>query len=255
MTDAIVANNLTYGYSKAEAVISSAHFTIEEGEFVAVIGPNGGGKTTLLKLLMGFYTPWSGSISICGLPAAHYPSGVAYVPQNLRFDRQFPISVEALVLGGKASTLSFWGRYSKKAKEQAMHALDQVGLADYASRAFGTLSGGQAQRALIARALVQEPKILLLDEPTANVDIEAEANIYELILQLQGRHTIVMVTHDIRAIIGNVKKVLCVQGQVSVINPDKLCEHFALGLYHYPLIETTKSHLTKETFAKTTFKI
>jgi len=255
MTSAIIVDKLTYGYSKHEPVLTNASFTISEGEFVAVIGPNGGGKTTLLKLLMGFYTPWSGTISIHGVQTKKYPSGIAYVPQNLRFDRKFPITVEALVLGGKLSTLSFLGRYSKEVKAQAMYALEKVGLADYASRAFGTLSGGQAQRALIARALVQDPKILLLDEPTANVDAEAEANIYDLIIQLKGHHTILMVTHDIRAIIKNVKKVLCVQGQVSVVSPDKLCEHFALGLYHYPLIDTAESHLTTETFAKTTFRI
>lgn len=252
---AIEVNDITFGYSKQESVISHATFDVMEGEFIAVIGPNGGGKTTLLKLLLGFYTPWSGSISIFGSDAKKYPSGIAYVPQNVKFDRQFPISVLELVLGGVLSSLSLFGSFGKQDKIKAMQALEQVGLESLANRPFGTLSGGQAQRVLIARALVQEPKILLLDEPTANVDIEAEANIYELILKLQGKHTCIMVTHDIRAIIQNVKKVLCVQGQVSIINPQTLCEHFALGLYHYPLIETQESHFKTESFAKTTFSL
>ena len=253
MGQAIVVSDITFGYAANEPIISHASFEIQEGDFVAVIGPNGGGKTTLLKLLMGFYTPWQGVISLNGANPKKYPTGVAYVPQNLRFDRQFQITVIELVLGGKLSGLSWFGRYAKQDKEKAMMALGQVGLMDVAEKSFGMLSGGQIQRALIARALVQEPKILLLDEPTANVDIEAEANIYELILKLQGKHTIVMVTHDIRAIIQNVKKVLCVQGKVAIVDPRQLCEHFALGLYHYPLIQTAASHLPTEIFAKTNF--
>ena len=171
----------------------------------------------------------------------------------ISIDKQFPITVLELVLGGRLSSLSWFGTFSRHDKELAMQALRQVGLHEYAKRSFGTLSGGQMQRALIARALVQNPSVLLLDEPTANVDIEAEEGLYELINELKGKHTIIMVTHDIRAIINNVKKILCVQGRVALISPETICEHFALGLYHYPLIETTKSHFKAETFVKNAF--
>ncbi len=249
----IVCDNVTFGYTKDLPVLKQASFEIEEGEFIAVIGPNGGGKTTLLRLLMGFCTPWQGSIELFGQSTSKHPSGIAYVPQNLRFDKQFPITVLEVVLGGRLSSLSWFGTFSQYDKECALHALEQVGLQEYAKKAFGTLSGGQMQRVLIARALAQKPSTLLLDEPTANVDIEAEEGLYELINELKGQHTIIMVTHDIRAIINNVKKILCVQGRVALIQPETLCEHFAMGLYHYPLIETTKSHFKAETFVKNAF--
>ena len=240
---AIAVKNLTFGYSKEAPIISGASFEVEKGAFIALIGPNGGGKTTLLKLLMGFLTPWQGEISILGKSPKAYPNGIGYVPQNLRFDKQFPITVKELVLEGLISTLPWWGKFSKEDHEKADSVLNKVGLKDYSSRPFGTLSGGQAQRALIARALVQSPDILLLDEPTASVDVEAEADIYEILQTLSKNITILMVTHDIRAIIGKVRRVISVHGRVDLIEPSELCEHFALGLYHYPLIQTPESHL------------
>mgnify|MGYP003393404187 CR=1 FL=1 len=120
---------------------------------------------------------------------------------------------------------------------------EKVKLSEYAHKPFGELSGGQAQRALIARALASEPHILLLDEPTANVDAQAEAGIHELLLELRTNLTILMVTHDIRAVIRQVERVLCVQRQVDAVSPGELCEHFALGLYHFPLIQTSDTHL------------
>lgn len=252
---AIICRNVSFGYSEQEPILKNCSFEVEKGEFVAIIGPNGGGKTTLFKLLMGVFKPWEGDISILGSDPRKEREAIGYVPQNLRFDRQFPITVRELVLGGRISSLSWFGRYSKEDNERVFVALEKVGLEDFAKKPFGTLSGGQAQRALIARALVQEPKVLLLDEPTANVDIEAEADIYELLDELKGHLTILMVTHDIRAIIHKVKKVLCVQCHVAVMDPQKLCEHFALGLYHYPLFHIPESHFEMETFAKTRFPV
>ena len=252
---AILVEGVTFGYDDAESIIQDVSFTIQQGEFVGIIGPNGGGKTTLLKLLMGFLEPATGQISICGKSPKHHPNGIAYVPQQLRFDKQFPITVMELVLGGRLSHLSWWGKFSEEDKNQALLALEKVQLIDLKDRAFGTLSGGQAQRALIARALAGNPKILLLDEPTANVDSQAEADILDLLLEIKSNLTILMVTHDIRAIIHTVGRILCVQNRVDSMSPEQLCEHFALGLYHFPLIETTKSHLKPESFAKTTFKL
>jgi zinc transport system ATP-binding protein len=110
-----------------------------------------------------------------------------------------------------------------------------VGLINLEKHSFGTLSGGQAQRVLIARALVSQPQILLLDEPTASVDSRAEAEIYALLKKLKGKMTILMVTHDLRAALSHVERVLCVQKQVFSLKPEEVCEHFALGLYHKPL--------------------
>jgi zinc transport system ATP-binding protein len=252
----ITIKNVFFGYTKGEPIIVDASFDIMQGEFVGVIGPNGGGKTTLLRLMMGFITPWSGKITVFGKAPTRYPNGIAYVPQNLRFDKQFPITVLELVLGGRISSLSWFGHFCKEDRDKAIDALEKVGPADIKDKSFGTLSGGQAQRALIARALAQEPKILLLDEPTANIDVQAESDMYELLHKIRSSLTVVMVTHDIRAIIHQVERVLCVQGKVTIIEPKELCEHFALGLYHFPLIETANGHFRKpQAFAKTNFPL
>lgn len=247
MTDsqevAIAVKNLSFGYTRDHSVLSHVSFDVLKGEFIGIIGPNGGGKTTLLKLLIGFLLPQDGEISIFGQSTTSYPNGIAYVPQALHYDKQFPITIMDLVLGGRLSRLPWWGKFSKEDKEAALFALEQVNLADFQHRSLGTLSGGQAQRALIARALAQEPKVLLLDEPMACVDVQAEADIYNVLNEIKENLTILMVTHDIRAVIQQVKRVLCVQGGVQSIEPGDLCEHFALGLYHFPLIQTPEPHL------------
>ncbi len=250
----ISIKNLFFGYTPDQPVLYDVCLDIQQTEFIGIIGPNGGGKTTLLKLLLGFLQPWQGSITILGKPATSYPNDIAYVPQALHYDKQFPISVLDLVLGGRLSKLAWWGAFSKEDKEQALFALEQVQLIDFKDRPFGTLSGGQAQRALIARALAQEPKILLLDESMACVDIQAEAEIYDVLNKIRSKLTILMVTHDIRAIIQQVQRVICVQGKVLTLKPGDVCEHFALGLYHFPLILTPDEHLKPVShFAKAGF--
>ncbi len=218
-------------------VLKDVSFEVSQGEFLGVIGPNGGGKTTLLRILMGFLKPTSGTVLIEGKDPQAERYKIAYVPQSLRFDRQFPISVNELVLSGRLSTLSWTGRYSKMEREIARHALTLVGIEDLGERAFGELSGGQMQRALIARALASEPEILFLDEPTASVDAQAEDEIYRLLKSFSPKITIVMVTHDLKAAIELVDRVLCVQRTVVSLLPQQVCEHFALGLYHPPLMQ------------------
>jgi zinc transport system ATP-binding protein len=251
MTQAVQVEGVSFGYTKNEPILKNVSFTIEQGEFLGIIGPNGGGKTTLLKLLMGFFVPWTGKISIFGKEPTKYPNGIAYVPQALSTDRQFPISVLDLVLEGRLSLLPWWGSFSKEDREAAMQALKLVKLEDLSHRPFGMLSGGQAQRALIARALAQNPKVLLLDEPMSYVDIQAEADLYDILSEIQGSITCLMVTHDIRAVIQKVKRILCVQGTLMSLEPSEVCEHFALGLYHFPLMLTPTSHLKpKAVFVK-----
>lgn len=225
--------NFNYGNTP---VLRDVCFQVNDGEFIGIIGPNGGGKTTLLKLILGFQRPTSGKIEVFGCAPSVSASQLAYVPQSLRFDRQFPISVIELVLSGRISRLPWYGRFSVQDRKAAEQSLERVGLQDMAGRAFGTLSGGQMQRALIARALVSEPKLLLLDEPTASVDSQAEADIYRILNELRGQMTILIVTHDLRTAIDQVDRVLCVQGTVLSLLPEQVCEHFALGLYHSPLI-------------------
>ena len=231
----IEVSNVLFGYNPGEVVLKDVSFTIEKGQFVAVIGPNGGGKSTLLKLLLGLIKPLSGTIFIDGkIP----PTAImAYVPQVFSSDRAFPITVLEVVLGGRVRHLSPWGNFQKNDIAIARESLSRVGLLHLEEQSFGTLSGGQAQRVLIARALSSQPEVLLLDEPTSSTDKEAEKAIFETLLQLKKELTIVMVTHNIASIVTHVEEILCVDGTTSKMTPREICEHFAIGLYHEPLLE------------------
>ncbi|MCI5052026.1 MAG: ABC transporter ATP-binding protein [Simkaniaceae bacterium] len=227
----IKVDELSFAYAKA-LILQNATLEIATNSFTAIIGPNGGGKTTFLKLLMGILSPTSGSITIEGAPPANFVPQMSYVPQMRSFDRDFPISVFELVMMGALSELTLFGRYPQEAKERAYAALERVDLTKQADQPFGSLSGGQAQRALIARALVSDPKILLLDEPTASVDPIAQENIQKIIQQLHGKLTILMVTHELQSITKDVDEVLYINKELKRFPPSKVCGHFAMGLYH-----------------------
>lgn len=233
----IEINNLWFFYD-AVSVLQRVNLRVQKGEFIGIMGPNGGGKTTLLKLLMGFLRPAQGMVSVRGV--------VGYVPQVHRTDRDFPITLHELVLLGALSKMSFWGTYPKEVKERADELIDQLGLTPHKNKVFGALSGGLAQRALLARSLLSDPDLLLLDEPTANIDASSTAVIYELLHSLKGRKTILLVTHDLKTIIERVDRVLCVQGEVNSYMPKDVCEHFALGLYHTPLLGLPSNHFQRE---------
>ena len=224
-------DDLFFTYGEV-SVLENISLEIAEGCFLSIIGPNGGGKTTFLKLVMGLLKPTRGHIHINGSSTHNVRKMIGYVPQTKGFDRDFPLTVLELVLMGLLSKLNIWGQFSAKHRNRALEAIDLVGLSEFANHPFGKLSGGQAQRALIARALVDNPKILLLDEPTANVDPAAEEQIYELIRGLKGSTTILMVTHDLPGMIKDSDGVLIMQKTVREVPPEKVCGHFAMGLYH-----------------------
>lgn len=234
MDPAVLLDHVTFSYGE-QPVLTDVSLVIQPNEFVGIIGPNGGGKTTLLRLLMGFLKPTHGTIELFGKSPKEFHTGIGYVPQGMRFDRQFPISVLELVLSGRLSTLPWHGQYSKEDIQAAHAALEKVGMLGFCDRPFGNLSGGQAQRTLIARALASNPKLLLLDEPTASVDSQAEADIYKILQDLRNSMTIVMVTHDLTAAINLVDRVICVQNSAISLKPEEVCEHFAVGLYHAPI--------------------
>jgi len=196
-------------------VLQGANFRIEERELVAMIGPNGGGKTTLLKLILGLIRPDSGTVSVFGAESASARSRIGYMPQYAHHDPLFPVTVLDVVLMGRLER-RWGGPYLRSDREVALAALAEVGLVALAKRLFQNLSGGQRQRVLIARALATEPDILLLDEPTANVDIVVETQFYEILKQLNERMTIVMVSHDLGLVSKIVDKVICVSGCVRV---------------------------------------
>jgi zinc transport system ATP-binding protein len=236
MNQAINVQNLSFAY-KLVKVLDNVSFSLEEGSFTGIIGPNGGGKTTLLKLLMGLYKPTSGSIQLFGKSTQNFIGKIGYVPQINMHDPAFPITVQEFVMLGCISDYTIKSGYSKKSKKNAVDAIELLGLSPYLDVAFGKLSGGLAQRALIARSLASDPMILFLDEPTANVDIETKETIYNTLNNLKTKKTILMVTHDLNTVVKYVDSVISVEKKITTYLPEKICEHFSLGLYHTPLIK------------------
>ncbi len=226
-------NALCFSYDKSP-VLEDASLKIACGDYAVIFGPNGGGKTTFLKLLIGGLKPTGGTIALMGQEPAKVRDKLGYVPQVQRFDRQFPISVLELVLQGCLSQLRWWGSYPPEAKDAARAALAQVDLLHKEKDAFGTLSGGEMQRALIARALVGNPEILLLDEATAHVDQKTQILIYDLLLKMKGKMTILMVTHDLQPILEKATRLVCINRRLTLYAKEEMCGHFALGLYHPP---------------------
>ena len=233
----LVVKDVYFSYEKTP-ILEQVSFSISCGEFVGIFGPNGGGKTTLLKLLMGFITPSSGSISIEGKSPKALRPNIAYVPQINKMDKQFPITTEEVVQMGCLSKTTMWGILPSIYKKKSLDALERVNMAHKASIPFGHLSGGEAQRVLIARALATDPAFLFLDEPTASVDPKAEEDILSILSSLKGTLTLIMVTHDLQAIVQKVGKLLCVHRRAHILDPSEVCEHYGLGLYHSPLIQT-----------------
>jgi len=232
--NALDIHTLSFAYGSTYA-LEEVSFSVKEGAFVGVFGPNGGGKTTLLHLILGFLKPTRGNISVFGKSPKQAHAKIGWVPQTFHFDRYFPISVEEVVLGGRLSHLSWRGQFSKLDREAVSHSLEKVGMKKFINAPFAALSGGQAQRVLIARALVSSPSLLILDEPTASVDYQAQIEIYNMLKQLKGKMTILMVTHDLDSAVEYVDTLFCVQRSLTEMSPKKVCEHFALGLYHSPL--------------------
>lgn len=232
---AIKIKDLDFSYGDL-SVLKKIQCEVFEGDLTGIIGPNGGGKTTFLKLIMGFLRPKKGLIKVFGMPPQQAKRRLGYVPQTSHLDHIFPINVFEFVLSGTLSPKSGW-IYSKKVKEHVTELLYQLNLWDYRKKPFGRLSGGLAQRVSIARALAGNPDLLLLDEPTANIDVEARETILELLFQMKGKKTILLVTHDLNTIIGDVDRVLCIEHEASSFLPKDICKHFAYGLYHRPLME------------------
>jgi len=194
-------------------VLKDVSFSIEERISTAIIGPNGGGKTTLLRLILGLIEPDKGNIRVFENSPRNASKRIGYVPQAIRFDPLFPISVREIVLMGRLDRLPF-GFFKAECKDAAIAALAKVGLEDTIDKPFADLSGGQRQRVLIARALACDPDLLLLDEPTANIDLTVEAQLLETLEELEKQLTIVMVSHDLGLVDRITNTALCVRKTV-----------------------------------------
>ncbi len=191
-------------------ILHNINLELRHGDFVSIIGPNGGGKTTLLKLILGLLKPTRGRIEIKGLPPHANNMSIGYVPQQVNHNLRFPATVLDVVLMGlcQPSRRGLWGR-STADEDRAVDALTKLGMQSYADRKIKKLSGGQRQRVLIARALVSQPELLVLDEPTASIDTKGQTELYELLSELNRELTILMVSHDLLVISNYAKSFVC----------------------------------------------
>ena len=198
-------------HQSGHVVLESINLELFAGDFLGIIGPNGGGKSTLLKAILGLINPDRGKIDVFGLPPAKARSRIGYVPQKTVFDRSFPVKAQEVVLMGRYSRVGLLHRYGKEDRHFAMEALKAVGMEDRAEREIGELSGGEQQRVFVARSLVSDPDLLLLDEPTAGIDSAQQTEFYELLSHLNCHlgKAIIMVSHDLTAVSTYVSKIAC----------------------------------------------
>ena len=231
MTDPVIRiENVSFSYDGA-AVLEHVDLEIAARDFACFVGPNGGGKTTLLKLILGLLAPTAGRVRVFGATPELARRRIGYMPQYAQVDPSFPVSAMDVVLMGRMGRAETVGPFRKSHREAAGKALAEVGLYDLRRRPFGALSGGQRQRTLIARALATEPEILLLDEPTASLDAVMEAGLYELLRHLNERLTVVTVSHDLGFVSRFVKTVVCIKRCVVVHPTSEITGEAILEMY------------------------
>jgi zinc transport system ATP-binding protein len=222
---AVRLDHVSFAYGHGPVVLRDVSLTVETGEFVAIAGPNGGGKTTLLRLLLGLEQPTSGRVHVNARP-------VAYLPQRAQSGVDAPLTVRELVSAGRTAKSRLIGPLSRADRSQVHEAIDRVGLSALADRQLSKLSGGQQQRAFIAKALAAEPRLLVLDEPTSGVDVEAQETLAALLEALHRELdvTILYVSHEFGAVERFVERIVLVQGEIRFDGaPDKLP-----GVWHDP---------------------
>ena len=215
MPSIVEFQSVSFAYEQ-QPVLENVSFAIPRGDFASIVGPNGGGKTTMLKLILGLLTPKSGSIMLFGDQPKRSRKRVGYTPQFLQVDYCFPVSVFDVVLMGRLEGGAQKYRYNKTDKIAAEAALETMRLAEVKNTSFRKLSGGQRQRVLIARALCADPELLLLDEPTSNIDPSSEEVLFDILGELNKTLSIVLVSHDIGFVSRLVKSVICVNKTVAI---------------------------------------
>ena len=221
--------------------LESVNLDIYTDDFLGIIGPNGGGKSSLVKAIMGA-TPYSGDIWFADALKQKNHYKIGYMPQVSEFDIRFPISIEEVVLSGLQTEKGFFGRYSKSDRNRVTPLLEQMGIANLAKRPIGEVSGGQMQRALLCRAIIAEPKLLILDEPTNFVDNRFEYEFYNIVKGLSHKMAIVIVSHDLGTITSVVKSIVCVNKSVHRHDSNILTEE-QLQNYNCPIQILSHGHI------------
>lgn len=226
----IAAAGLGFAYDDLP-VLEAVTLDVQRGEFLGLVGPNAGGKSTFLKLILGLLDPLSGRLRVLGESPRRARRRIGYVPQHPTFPRDFPITVADAVLMGRLGTRPRMLNYNAHDRATVTEALREVEAADLARRPVGRLSGGQLQRVLLARALVSEPELLILDEPTANIDHRIEGEIFDLLAELNARMTILVVSHDIAFISEYVSRVACLNRTLVCHQTGAIDSDVVAGLY------------------------
>lgn len=228
MNEIIIIDHLSYAYGN-QKVFKNLSLSIFEHEWIAIIGPNGSGKTTFLKLLLG-HLDAKGAICL-------KTNSIGYVPQVIECNEHLPICVWDVLL--MADRLPFiFKRHNQRSIDRAHFLLKELQLESIKDKLFSSLSLGQKQRTLFARALFSNPELLILDEPLASVDAQSSTIIYNILRRLKGKMTMLFVTHEIQHLIQDVDRILCLNQPAQLLKPKELCEHFAMGLYHTPLVDS-----------------
>lgn len=234
MEEVIRIENLWAGYEN-DIVLEDINFSAFKNDFIGLIGPNGGGKTTLMRVLLGIIRPVRGTVKIMGLTPHKGRQHIGYVPQIIDFDRAFPVSVFDVARMGRLSHRKPLHPFTKLDDEITMQALEDVDMADLYQKPIGELSGGQRQRALIARALASQPEILLLDEPTSSIDPNVSVNVYELLQRLNDKLTILLISHDMNAISSYVKTIGCVSRRLFYHGEKAVTAEMLEAAYECPI--------------------
>jgi len=211
----IILKGVGFSYNGAE-VLCEIDLAVERRDFLAIIGPNGGGKTTLLNLIIGLLEPDRGSVRVFGEDPARIIPRIGYVRQDTSFNKDFPVSVLDVVLMGRLGHRSGFRRYGREDRDAAESALERVDSISFMHGRIGKLSSGQRQRVFIARALATDPEILVLDEPTASIDMDGQVKIYEILRDLNRQMTVLVVSHDLSLALGSANKVAHVNRTLHV---------------------------------------
>ena len=226
--------NISVSYGP-HIVLQDINLTVEEHDFLGIIGPNGGGKSTLLKVILGLVKPYSGLVRVLGDAPEKSRSLIGYVPQTSNYDRDFPVSVQDVVMMGRYGRAGLFRYYNAKDRAVVLQALQEVGMLEHASTQIGQLSGGQQQRVLIARALAAEPRLLLLDEPTASIDTAMQTELYELLERLKKQMTVIMISHDIGAVSVFVDKIACLNQRLFYHGSREISPEILEATYKCPV--------------------
>ncbi len=227
--------NLSVGYQKENYVLKRVNLSVFEHDFLGIIGPNGGGKTTLLKSIMGLIPASEGTVTFYKDGQACSSINIGYMPQINQIDKKFPISVEEVITSGLTQPKGFFKKYSVAQKAKVEFVASQMGLQDLLKKPIGALSGGQLQRALLGRSIVDDPDLLILDEPNSYVDKKFESDFYKILNEVNKNTTIILVSHDIGTVVSLVKNIACVNEGLHYHEGANVSSEWLEKSYSYPI--------------------